>query len=203
MWLRPAREHASLVAARALAAACAAPAAAPGVIVTLPVKDVLARLQVFDKDRTGYERTACGMRDITCELVGIDPDKVSIEQYVQWVRNHIQPYLFDLTFTTLTCADGSISVLVHLARRHRPGAARPAVGQYCNGACRDWWPGRPLVSLWVGTSLRVRLWARELGAVHERFVHRFSRSERRESALAYLRGLVAPPQRRNGLTLAE
>ena len=49
----------------------------------------------------------------------------------------------------------------------------------------------------------VRLWARELDAVHERFVHRFSRSEPRESALAYMRGLIAPLQRKNGWTLAE
>lgn len=37
----------------------------------------------------------------------------------------------------------------------------------------------------------------------ERFVHRFSRSGPRESALAYLRGLIAPLQRKNGWTLAE
>lgn len=49
----------------------------------------------------------------------------------------------------------------------------------------------------------VRLWAGELGAVHERFVHRFSRSEPRESALAYMWGLIAPLQRKNGWTLAE
>ncbi|MEW2290809.1 ATP-binding protein [Streptomyces sp. NPDC047841] len=29
-----------------------------------------------------------GVRDATCELVGIDPDEVNIEQYAQWVRNH-------------------------------------------------------------------------------------------------------------------
>ncbi|MFH8445918.1 IS701 family transposase [Streptomyces sp. NPDC018026] len=49
----------------------------------------------------------------------------------------------------------------------------------------------------------VRLWAGELEAVHGRFVHRFSRSEPRESALAYMRGLIAPLQRKNGWTLAE
>ncbi|RLV73865.1 transposase [Streptomyces rapamycinicus NRRL 5491] len=48
-----------------------------------------------------------------------------------------------------------------------------------------------------------RLWASELDAVHERFVHRFGRSEPRESALAYMRGLIAPLQRKNGWTLAE
>jgi SRSO17 transposase len=49
----------------------------------------------------------------------------------------------------------------------------------------------------------VRLWANELDAVHGRFVHRFSRSEPRGSALAYMRGLVAPLERKNGWTLAE
>lgn len=34
-------------------------------------------------------------------------------------------------------------------------------------------------------------------------MHRFSRSEPRESALAYMRGLIAPLQRKNGWTLAE
>ncbi len=49
----------------------------------------------------------------------------------------------------------------------------------------------------------VRLWAGELTALHERFVHRFNRSEPRESALAYMRGLIAPLERKNGWTLAE
>ncbi|WP_318205872.1 hypothetical protein [Streptomyces sp. SCL15-4] len=52
------------------------------------------------------------MRDASCELVGIDPDEVNVEQYAQWVRNHVQPYLPDLTFTVLTSVDGSTSVLV-------------------------------------------------------------------------------------------
>ncbi|AOW88239.1 hypothetical protein BC342_18810 [Streptomyces olivaceus] len=34
--------------------------------------------------------------------------------------------------------------------------------------------------------------------MHGRFVHRFSRSEPRESALAYMRGLIAPLERKNG-----
>ncbi|WP_223778822.1 IS701 family transposase [Streptomyces sp. 135] len=49
----------------------------------------------------------------------------------------------------------------------------------------------------------VTLWAGELGAVHERFVHRFNREEPRQSALAYMRGLIAPLERKNGWTLAE
>lgn len=63
---------------------------------------------------------------------------------------------------------------------------------------------RLVVGVVVGGDLAdVRLWAGELDAVHERFAHRFSRSEPRESALAYMRGLVAPLQRKNGWTLAE
>lgn len=49
----------------------------------------------------------------------------------------------------------------------------------------------------------VRLWAGELDALHERFVHRFNREEPRQSALAYMRDLVAPLQRKNGWPLAE
>lgn len=37
---------------------------------------------------------------------------MNVEQYAQWVRNHVQPYLPDLTFTVLTSADGATSVLV-------------------------------------------------------------------------------------------
>ncbi|MGW8063979.1 hypothetical protein ACVV2G_17300 [Streptomyces ziwulingensis] len=53
-----------------------------------------------------------------------------------------------------------------------------------------------------GGFAEVRSWANELDAVHERFVHRFNREEPRQSALAYMRGLVAPPERKNGWTLA-
>ncbi|MFJ1730865.1 transposase [Streptomyces sp. NPDC088254] len=49
----------------------------------------------------------------------------------------------------------------------------------------------------------VRLWAGELDVLHERFVHRFNREEPRQSALAYMRGLGAPLERKNGWTLAE
>lgn len=57
--------------------------------------------------------------------------------------------------------------------------------------------------LWVGDLADARVWAGELSAVHERFVHRFARTEPRESALAYMRGLIAPLERKNGWTLAE
>ncbi|ATW46664.1 AlbA family DNA-binding domain-containing protein [Streptomyces peucetius] len=53
-----------------------------------------------------------GVRDTTCELVGIDPGEVNTDQYAQWVRNHVHPYLSGLTFTTLTSPHGATSVLV-------------------------------------------------------------------------------------------
>ncbi|MER5466873.1 ATP-binding protein [Streptomyces sp. NPDC002668] len=51
-----------------------------------------------------------GVRDKTTDLVGIDPDEVNVQQYAQWIRNHVQPYLSGLDFITLS--DGSTSVLV-------------------------------------------------------------------------------------------
>ncbi|GHD61075.1 hypothetical protein GCM10010317_054080 [Streptomyces mirabilis] len=45
----------------------------------------------------------------------------------------------------------------------------------------------------------VRLWVGELDALHERFVHRFNREEPRQSALAHMRGLVAPLERKERL----
>lgn len=38
---------------------------------------------------------------------------------------------------------------------------------------------------------------------HERFAHRFARSESRESVLAYMKGLLSPLERKNGWTVAE
>ncbi len=46
-------------------------------------------------------------------------------------------------------------------------------------------------------------WAAGLEEVHERIASRFSRSEPRERVVAYLRGLLAPLERKNGWTLAE
>jgi len=46
-------------------------------------------------------------------------------------------------------------------------------------------------------------WAAGLEKVHERIPSRFSRSEPRERVVAYLRGLLAPLERKNGWTLAE
>lgn len=53
-----------------------------------------------------------GVTDKTTIPVGIDPDEVNTQQYAQWIRNHVQPYLPDLTFTTLTSPDGALSFLV-------------------------------------------------------------------------------------------
>ncbi|MBY8864519.1 AlbA family DNA-binding domain-containing protein [Streptomyces sennicomposti] len=70
-----------------------------------------------------------GVTDKTTQLVGIYPGKVNAQQYAQWVRNHVQPYLPDLTFTTLTSPDGATSVLVidvppsHMAPHHVYGTA--------------------------------------------------------------------------------
>ncbi len=46
-------------------------------------------------------------------------------------------------------------------------------------------------------------WAAGLEEVHARIASRFSRSEPRERVAAYLRGLLAPLERKNGWTLAE
>ena len=54
----------------------------------------------------------------------------------------------------------------------------------------------------VGVS-EVATWAAGLDEVHERIALRFSRSEPRERVAAYLRGLLAPLERKKGWTLAE
>ncbi len=46
-------------------------------------------------------------------------------------------------------------------------------------------------------------WAAELGTLHERIAGRFVRSEPRERVAAYLRGLLAGVERKNGWQLAE
>lgn len=48
-----------------------------------------------------------------------------------------------------------------------------------------------------------RRWSDGLAGMHERFAHRFARRESRESALAYMQGLLAPLERKNGWTVAE
>lgn len=49
----------------------------------------------------------------------------------------------------------------------------------------------------------VRAWAEELTELHKRIAHRFVRAEPRRRALAYLKGLVATSERKNGWRLAE
>jgi SRSO17 transposase len=53
------------------------------------------------------------------------------------------------------------------------------------------------------TGDEVQAWAAGLEAMHERIAHRFARSEPRQRALAYLRGLLSPVERKNGWQLAE
>lgn len=49
----------------------------------------------------------------------------------------------------------------------------------------------------------VEAWASGLGELHARIAPRFARSEPRERVLAYVRGLLAPLERKNSWTLAE
>src|SRR5271167_4825650 len=49
----------------------------------------------------------------------------------------------------------------------------------------------------------VERWGSGLEAVHRRLGRRFARSEPRQRALAYLRGLLSPIERKNGWQLAE
>ncbi|MHA7961764.1 IS701 family transposase [Streptomyces sp. L500] len=49
----------------------------------------------------------------------------------------------------------------------------------------------------------VEEWDGVLAGLHARFASRFARSEPRGRALAYMRGLIAPLERKNGWTLAE
>src|SRR4051812_35094921 len=53
------------------------------------------------------------------------------------------------------------------------------------------------------TQERVQRWADELGAVAERLGPRFARSEPRQRALGYIRGLLSDTERKNGWQLAE
>jgi SRSO17 transposase len=49
----------------------------------------------------------------------------------------------------------------------------------------------------------VESWARGLEELHARIAPRFTRSEPRHRALAYLKGLLSPIERKNGWHLAE
>jgi hypothetical protein len=52
-------------------------------------------------------------------------------------------------------------------------------------------------------SVPARQWADGLDEVAQRLATRFSRSEPRQRALAYLQGLLSPVERKNGWQLAE
>jgi SRSO17 transposase len=54
-----------------------------------------------------------------------------------------------------------------------------------------------------GSREEVTRWAEGLAAMHERIAARFGRHEPRQRALAYLRGLLSPIERKNGWQLAE
>ncbi len=49
----------------------------------------------------------------------------------------------------------------------------------------------------------LEVWAEEFEAFHARFAHIFARSEPREQAAKYIRGLLSPIERKNGWRLAE
>ncbi|MEU2994491.1 IS701 family transposase [Streptomyces griseoincarnatus] len=53
------------------------------------------------------------------------------------------------------------------------------------------------------TAEQVESWSEGIAGLHARFAHRFGRSEPRERALDYLRGLIAPLEKKNGWTLSE
>ncbi|MGW2790684.1 AlbA family DNA-binding domain-containing protein [Streptomyces sp. NPDC001251] len=83
----------------------------------LPAPPRDGRWNEFAKDVAAMANTRGGLLvfgvvDKTTDLVGIDPAQVNVQQYAQWVRNHVQPYLPDLSFQVLTSDNGTISVLV-------------------------------------------------------------------------------------------
>ncbi|AJE38689.1 AlbA family DNA-binding domain-containing protein [Streptomyces nodosus] len=78
-----------------------------------PLRD--GRWNEFAKDVAAMANTRGGLiifgvQDKTTALVGIDPDEVNRQQYAQWIRNHVQPYLPDLDIFELS--DGTKTVLV-------------------------------------------------------------------------------------------
>ncbi|WP_447034463.1 AlbA family DNA-binding domain-containing protein [Streptomyces hypolithicus] len=81
----------------------------------LPQQPRDGRWNEFAKDVAAMANTRGGLiifgvQDKTTVLVGIDPDEVNRQQYAQWIRNHVQPYLPDLDIFELT--DGTKTVLV-------------------------------------------------------------------------------------------
>jgi hypothetical protein len=81
----------------------------------LPQQPRDGRWNEFAKDVAAMANTRGGLiifgvQDKPTALVGIDPDEVNRQQYAQWIRNHVQPYLPDLDIFELT--DGTKTVLV-------------------------------------------------------------------------------------------
>ncbi|WP_369032766.1 AlbA family DNA-binding domain-containing protein [Streptomyces adonidis] len=52
-----------------------------------------------------------GVTDQDTKPVGIDPAEANTQQYAQWIRNHVQPYLADVDFTPLPSPDGTTGFL--------------------------------------------------------------------------------------------
>ncbi|MEU6394351.1 ATP-binding protein [Streptomyces sp. NPDC046939] len=52
-----------------------------------------------------------GVTDHDTTPVGIDLDEVNTQQYGQWIRNHVQPHLPDVTYTPLTSPGGTLSLM--------------------------------------------------------------------------------------------
>jgi SRSO17 transposase len=63
--------------------------------------------------------------------------------------------------------------------------------------------GQPIAESAAPAVGAVGAWAAGLEAVHARVAPRFARAEPRQRALAYLRGLLSPVERKNGWQLAE
>lgn len=50
---------------------------------------------------------------------------------------------------------------------------------------------------------QVQNWAQQLKTLHQHIAGRFARSEQRERLLTYLKALLSPIERKNGLQMAE
>jgi hypothetical protein len=59
----------------------------------------------------------------------------------------------------------------------------------------------PATTSYEPTCTAVQEWAGELEALHARIAPRFERAEPRRRALAYLKGLLSPTERKNGWQL--
>ncbi|MFE5689416.1 helix-turn-helix domain-containing protein [Streptomyces sp. NPDC056512] len=80
----------------------------------LPVPPMHGQWNEFAKDISAMANTRGGLLIYGVsndhEIVGVDWEKADLRQYAQWVRNHVHPYLPDLTMFPL--ADGTKTLLV-------------------------------------------------------------------------------------------